>query len=465
MNEFSLEIFDALIWVLNALLSIGCMIKYDDDNYKVYLILFVLCLSIVNHFIDKRPHFRYNVGSALICGFLSVLSALISLKSAHQVTSFSISLTFNLLFLFSDCKIPTEDFLLTLLFSIASSFLVTWIFNDDTFIVFVSTLFACFVLFAIMKHVKNSFSIGESIIVSTLCALPIRTLVSETGIKRFSSSFILGGELCLILSVLYKKPISSLAALSPLYFFLLYFFDLISFVFVPIHFAMLIYCGTVSVVFIILSIYWKGLSKFPQIIQRKFFHLMALFVFVPPALLCPSFWKVCLSGSIYFFLVFESLRVTKFPFFANILQSYVQDYLDEKDSGDLILTHLFLLLGCSLPVMFNSFSGFLGDAVSVSGISVLAIGDATASYVGVNFGRHKWFKSKKSIEGTMGAFVGTWLTIAVISMAKNNFQPIDILYLAIPSLIAALDEAFTTQIDNLTLPFVIIPSLCLVLNR
>jgi hypothetical protein len=29
--------------------------------------------------------------------------------------------------------------------------------------------------------------------------------------------------------------------------------------------------------------------------------------------------------------------------------------------------------------------------------------------------------------------------------------------IAIPSLVGALDEAFTTQIDNLTLPFVMIP--------
>ena len=188
---------------------------------------------------------------------------------------------------------------------------------------------------------------------------------------------------------------------------------------------------------------------------------MALLVFVPPVLIDPSFLKLCISGAIFIFLFIESFRVTKFPFISTIINNYVADFIDERDGGELVLTHLFLLLGLGLPVLITGSNspGFI--RVQICGISVLAIGDAAASVIGVNFGKHKWPGSKKSFEGTAGAFIGTWLCMLIIQQfGKVDFSFMDLISLAFPSLIAALDEAFTSQIDNLTLPFVMIPWIC-----
>lgn len=194
---------------------------------------------------------------------------------------------------------------------------------------------------------------------------------------------------------------------------------------------------------------------------------MALLVFVPPAILDSDFLKLCISGAIFVFLIIESLRIVRFPFIAKIVESYVAGFIDERDSNELILTHLFLLLGLGLPVLLtpNQLNQNLGSlensvklSIKVCGISVLAVGDAAASVFGVYFGRHKWPGSKKSFEGTAGAFFGTWITMfTILAIDEKEMSFRKILALVVPSIVGSFDEAFTSQIDNLTLPFVMIP--------
>lgn len=194
---------------------------------------------------------------------------------------------------------------------------------------------------------------------------------------------------------------------------------------------------------------------------------MALLVFVPPVLIDSDFLKLCISGAIFLFLIIESFRIVRFPYVSKLVESYVAGFIDERDSNELILTHLFLLLGLGLPVLltpnylnrdFKDFQDSILISIRICGISVLAVGDAAASVFGVYFGKHKWPGSKKSYEGTAGAFFGTWITMSIIlAIAEKSFSFGKCLALIIPSIMGALDEAFTSQIDNLTLPFVMIP--------
>jgi dolichol kinase len=232
----------------------------------------------------------------------------------------------------------------------------------------------------------------------------------------------------------------------------------VKFVFVVRRLVLIGYCGFTCACFIFLSVFWKGLSRFPQIIQRKFFHLMALFVFIPPVLLDDEFLGLAVCGAIFVFLFVEGLRITSFPGIGMLIERYVAGFVDERDSGGLILTHLFLLLGLGLPVVLAKGETSSGFLVQLCGLSVLAVGDAAASIVGVNFGRHRWPGTKKTWEGTAGAFIGTWVCLFLVQQLKEvDLSWQNIVALTIPSLIGALDEAFTTQIDNLTLPFVMIP--------
>jgi dolichol kinase len=309
-----------------------------------------------------------------------------------------------------------------------------------------------------MTYAPGSFTLGEFFIVATLSGLPLRFAITEVGITRLCAVAILAGALCLSVSLVIKKPIIVLIFVVPFIFLYEDILDVVTFVLVPRRLVLIGYCASVCVLFVLLSVFWKGLSKFPQIIQRKFFHLMALFVFIPPVLLDCDFLRLAVCGAIFVFLFVESLRVTHFPYIGALIERYVADFVDERDSGGLILTHLFLLLGLGLPVVLSKNETRIGFLVQLCGLSVLAVGDAAASIIGVNFGRHRWPGTKKTLEGTFGALVGTWLCLFLVQQLKEvDLSWQNMVAILVPSLVGALDEAFTTQIDNLTLPFVMIP--------
>jgi dolichol kinase len=95
-------------------------------------------------------------------------------------------------------------------------------------------------------------------------------------------------------------------------------------------------------------------------------------------------------------------------------------FTDERDSGPLILTHMYLLLGCALPLWINlishsgsgsisyssSKSDFVDLLVNLAGVLMLGIGDTMASLLGTRYGRHRLHAhTKKTLEGTIGSIV------------------------------------------------------------
>lgn len=482
LNIFNLEVLDSITWSFVFCLSI--LIRIYQGFFIDAIFLFILLVtSWTVSFLNDRPQFRQGAGNGIICGFLSVPATLASVGSPLLYPALLVNIIFSLLFILSPTLVPTTDFR----FNIIVSFLVTFLFslsNENLYVLSITALFGLMVISCLMKYASGSFTIGEFVMVSTLSCLPIKLIFTEeNGVTRFSSIFIVFGVLCLSLSLFIKRPISIFIVILA---FVLSIHDIpivLAYVFEKKKLLLIVYCALICFIFVFLSTFWKGLQKFPQIIQRKFFHLMALLVFVPPIVVDSEFLKLCICGSIFVFLVIESLRIVRFPVIAKVVENYVSGFIDERDSNELILTHLFLLLGLGLPVLLtpiNFWSNLTSNpylchfcdskenswicyslelSIYVCGISVLAVGDAAASVFGVYYGKHKWPGSKKSFEGTAGAFVGTWITMSVILLivVRGGSAFKMILTLVVPSLIGAFDEAFTSQIDNLTLPFVMIP--------
>ena len=456
----NLEVLDAFTWSFSLFESIFLRAVHED--YIECILLFTLFIaSWMSHIINNRPAFRQGAGDGIVCGFLSVPSVLAAIDSSLLYPTVSLNLSLAIIFILSKALVPTTDFK----FSLTIPFLVTALFSyvtqEDIIMMLCAVFFGIFVITCLMKYAPGSFSIGEFVMVSSLSSLPIRAIFdSSDDIERFCAIFIVFGVLCLALALLIKRPVIVLVVIFAVILSFNEIKEVIKFVLNMQRILLLVYCAAVCLIFILISAFWKGLSKFPQIIQRKFFHLMALFVFVPPVIIDSQFLRLCISGAIFVFLFIESLRITRFPYLAKIVENYVADFIDERDSNELILTHLFLLLGLGLPVLLtdDEVCGYL--SIHVCGISVLAVGDAAASIFGVYYGKHKWPGSKKSYEGTAGAFIGTWVTLSIINIIGNAGINIkEIMCLIIPSLVGAFDEAFTSQIDNLTLPFVMIPSI------
>lgn len=467
-NHLNLEVLDSITWSLVLCSSIFIRIFQGFFIDSIFLFLLLISSWIVS-VLNSRPQFRQGARNGIICGFLSVPATLAAVGSSLLYPAILVDIIFSLLFILSPTLVPSTDFR----FNIIVTLLVTFLFSltkENIFILLVTAIFGLMVISCLMKYAPGSFTLGEFVMVSTLSCLPIKLIFTEeNGIVRFSSIFIVFGVLCLSLALLIKRP---LCVFIVFFAFIISLHDIpivLNYLFNTRRLLLVVYCGVVCCIFVIISAFWKGLQNFPQIIQRKFFHLMALLVFVPPVMIDCEFLKLCISGAIFMFLFIESLRIVRFPYVASIVESYVSGFIDERDSNELILTHLFLLLGLGLPVLLtpSDMSSLVSNSlickalklsIHVCGISVLAVGDAAASVFGVYYGKHKWPGSKKSYEGTAGAFAGTWITLSVILIIGQKCFPFGmILALIVPSLIGALDEAFTSQIDNLTLPFVMIP--------
>merc|ERR1719229_2090205 len=95
-----------------------------------------------------------------------------------------------------------------------------------------------------------------------------------------------------------------------------------------------------------------------QVLHRKAFHALAVALFVPPLLAGQeAFLGFCLLVAALLFIIIETCRVSRVPGLASGLDSFVKRYLDNREDtsrGDLVLTHLYLLLGCAIPVWLES---------------------------------------------------------------------------------------------------------------
>jgi len=200
-------------------------------------------------------------------------------------------------------------------------------------------------------------------------------------------------------------------------------------------------------------------TKMRQILVRKYFHVIALVMFVPTILVNIRFMALAFAVAIAVVIVIESLRLSDMPAVVSVVEPFMKTYLDQRDEGAAVLTHIYLLLGCALPVFFNYFvmrGNFSANAllIALSGVAVTWLSDAMASFCGVYFGRHRWHGSKKTMEGT-AAMVASILFFQVCCLWYEGFHNLSAgswCRLAVADVLVALLEARTDQIDNLFLP-------------
>jgi len=102
--------------------------------------------------------------------------------------------------------------------------------------------------------------------------------------------------------------------------------------------------------------------------------------------------------------------------FGKEIHLFLVGFLDARDGGPIILSHLYLLMGCATPVWLAEHHILAG----LSGIFSLGVGDAMASIVGKRYGRHRWPGTIKTVEGTIAfvasvmfaagtVFIGMWV--------------------------------------------------------
>ena len=182
----------------------------------------------------------------------------------------------------------------------------------------------------------------------------------------------------------------------------------------------------------------------------------------------------------------QVVRALSIPPLAAPLSAFLARFLDSRDGGTLVLTHLYLLLGCAVPLWLadalpgihplpgagagagaaaGAGAGAGAPARSVAldvapfaGVVVLGMGDAVASVVGIHLGRCRWPGTRKTVEGTAAAAASMLLLLLLLRRLLQGGHAewlgpaSDWWAAALCTALVCLLEAWTSQIDNLFLP-------------
>lgn len=212
------------------------------------------------------------------------------------------------------------------------------------------------------------------------------------------------------------------------------------------------------------------------LLTRKVYHALALALFVPAAAWQLPLLQLGLAAATALFLLLEVLRACEVAPLAAPLSAFLARFLDSRDGGTLVLTHLYLLLGCALPLWLSdammptpsaaapprearaaagSSQGVALGAAPYAGLVVLGMGDAVASVVGVHLGRVRWPSTRKTVEGSAAAVASMLGLILFVRWLVEGGAAADVAdwcRAAMCTVLVCLLEAFTSQIDNLFLP-------------
>ena len=214
--------------------------------------------------------------------------------------------------------------------------------------------------------------------------------------------------------------------------------------------------------------------------RRKVFHGMMVAMFLPAIFVDPTFAALALELILAIFLLLDLFRSSQLPPVSKPLTYFLAPYVDGRDHrGPVIVSHIFLLIGCSIPLWLSlattertgqgAFRGWdvaTRDLSMVSGVVCVGMGDAAASLFGRRYGRHRWpWSGGKSIEGSaafaLAVILGLvmarlWLLIGGWSGDSGDSWPLTLGKALVAASGASLTEAVLTGgNDNVIVPVIL----------
>lgn len=208
-------------------------------------------------------------------------------------------------------------------------------------------------------------------------------------------------------------------------------------------------------------------SKTRKIFTRKVFHLFLITLFFPQIISLnatpSSEYKSTIEFtviSIYLvsciFVYLEMIRKCQNRKLTMIINGLLVPFLDGKDNvNSLIITHICLLVGISIPIfkeflLIKDIKEF--DVVSATlGIATIGVGDAFSAIFGILFGRVCLPGNRnKTLIGMIAFFVSTCSCLQFTCFFSSNQYSLPKLYLI--SFFSSLLEAYSHYIDNATIP-------------
>ncbi|RPA72921.1 hypothetical protein BJ508DRAFT_366968 [Ascobolus immersus RN42] len=159
--------------------------------------------------------------------------------------------------------------------------------------------------------------------------------------------------------------------------------------------------------------------------RRKIFHLTVVIILLPTLPLQPQFIALVLSVLLPLFLFTDLLRATQLPPFGAAIGRFLEPFVDGRDlKGPVVVSHVFLLLGCSITVWLTLASGIVTAKRLVAGTVSVGIGDAAASVTGKRFGHlgPVWGWGGKTIIGSCGFVIGVCTGFVLVDILTGNVR-------------------------------------------
>ena len=237
-----------------------------------------------------------------------------------------------------------------------------------------------------------------------------------------------------------------------------------------------VYCVLVLCIGIIVVL---SLTAYVEVdTRRKVFHGVMVAMLLPTIFVDPCFLALALAIILAAFLLLDLFRASQLPPISRPLTNFLAPYTDGRDHrGPVIVSHIFLLIGCAIPLWLSlawlprsgdpPWSGWdvpSRDLSMISGVVCVGMGDAAASLIGRRYGRTKWYwAGGKSLEGSlafaMAVTVGLmfsyfWLRAGDWVRWDDNFDPFRALVKCViaGSGASLLESVLTAANDNVVVP-------------
>lgn len=441
----------------------------------------------INEVMRLRPGAKAGLWCALILPFAMILSCLkyqelVSRSYVLTTTSAVVSSTYLFMNLYGTRPIlahATVIAVATYGCLVAGFDLITVIYWTSLFIII--NMPSYLLLCKLLDRFPYSFSIGEAMLVVQGTSLFVFVTISNCLLNssNFSTVFC---QIFLFASGIFLLGTDMIPQFQQLLPFSLLFLTMMGTLTLPVLYLVLkknpIIWFLIDFIFlkstrVYLILYWFACTLLALIIAwrfgsgssvkltvlRKYFHGVIIAVFLPGIFFDVELLFVASVLILAAFLLLEASRLYNLDYVADILNKNMIGFLDEKDQGTLILTHIYLLIGCSLPMWIfplKSATDSTDNLLLCSGIISLGIGDTAASIGGTLWGKTKLPGSSKSIEGTICSIIAEVLFI----LALFNFGMFGVsshlpwFSFIVSTVVTSLVEACTSQVDNLVLPLV-----------
>ncbi|XP_055351390.1 dolichol kinase-like [Paramacrobiotus metropolitanus] len=158
--------------------------------------------------------------------------------------------------------------------------------------------------------------------------------------------------------------------------------------------------------------------RIPVCVKRKFFHFIASVIFITGIQYDPSFLCLASVAALSLFFTSEGVRISGPRKISDAISMAIAPFLDSKDQGIVIWSHIFLLLGLSMPLWLDlmAYQFRMHSVVSYAGVVTIGIGDSFAAIIGSYFGRIPWKGRNRTVEGSAAMLISQILFLEFIGL-------------------------------------------------